>query len=197
VGRRGRLPNHDFAAMDKIWEKQMASQTAATHGVREGGGTYNLHPRIPAGGGNLALLLLEEGKRNVTIEPGDHVAAVFLGGVALGISLLWRGTSPVAFAGGFLVGLGLDAAMSIFCFAPSAESIALPSLLAGALSPLIMGVGFDLTGSYRVALRAFFAATLLAAVPMTRLGPYGYRASQPGEKDQIVHVQAEGRPCRI
>jgi hypothetical protein len=61
----------------------------------------------------------------------------------------------VAFAGGFLAGLGLGAAVAIFGFAPSVESIALPSLaslLAAALSPLIMGVGFDLTGSYRVAL---------------------------------------------
>ena len=46
--------------------------------------------------------------------------------------------------------------------------------LAGALGPLIIGAGFDLTGSYRVPLMAFLAATLLAALLMTRLGPYRY-----------------------
>jgi hypothetical protein len=177
------------------------NQATATPCVMEGGGSYNLHTKLPAAGGSLTLPFLEQAVRNVTIEPGDHLAAVFFGGAALGIGLLWLGTTPVAFAGGFLVELGLGTAIAIFCFAPSVESIALPSLpslLAGALSPLIVGVGFDLTGSYRVALRAFLAATLLAAVLMTRLVPYGYHASGPGEKDQIEHVQAEDRrPCRI
>jgi cyanate permease len=41
-----------------------------------------------------------------------------------------------------------------------------------------MGASFDETGSYRVALVTFLAATLVAAVLMTRLGPYRYRACQ-------------------
>ncbi len=56
-----------------------------------------------------------------------------------------------------------------------------------------MGAGFDLTGSYRGPLASFFAATLV--VLMTRLGPYRYRAGEPDENDQIVHVQAKDRPC--
>jgi nitrate/nitrite transporter NarK len=50
--------------------------------------------------------------------------------------------------------------------------------LAGAFGPLIMGASFDRTGSYRVAMVTFLAATLVAAVLMTRLGPYPYRAGQ-------------------
>jgi hypothetical protein len=42
----------------------------------EGGGSYNLHARIPAGGGNLALPLLEEAARNITLERGDEPVVV-------------------------------------------------------------------------------------------------------------------------
>ncbi len=114
-----------------------------------------------------------------------HLAAVFFGGSALGIGLLWLGTTPVAFAGGFLVGLGLGAEVDLIAYLVSRyfglrafgsvySSAFAAFALAGALGPLIMGAGFDLTGSYRVPLMAFLAATLLAAVLMTRLGPYRY-----------------------
>jgi cyanate permease len=69
--------------------------------------------------------------------------------------------------------------------------------LAGAFGPLLMGAGFDITGSYHVPLIAFFAATLVAAVLMTRLGPYRYRAGQQHEDVPIVRLQAEDEPCRI
>jgi MFS family permease len=119
-----------------------------------------------------------------------RIAAVFFGGVALGIGLLWLGTTPVAFAGGFLVGLGLGAEVDLIAYLISRyfglrafgrvySSAFAAFALAGALGPLVMGAGFDLTGSYRVPLIAFLAANLLAAVLMTRLGPYGYRASEP------------------
>jgi hypothetical protein len=121
----------------------MVSLTTDTRGGMEGGGSYSLHARIPAGGGNLASPRLEEAVGNVPIESEDHLAAEFSGDAALGSGLLWLGTAPC------------------------------------------------------VALMAILAATLLAAAFTTRSGPYGYRASGPGEKDQIVHVQAEDRPCRI
>jgi hypothetical protein len=54
----------------------MANQATATHGVMEGGGSYNLHARIPAGGGNLALPLLEEAVRSITLERGDQPVVV-------------------------------------------------------------------------------------------------------------------------
>ena len=44
--------------------------------------------------------------------------------------------------------------------------------LGGVVGPLLMGVGFDLTGSYRVVLSLFVVATLAAAGLMLGLGPY-------------------------
>jgi hypothetical protein len=46
----------------------MANQATATHGVMEGGGSYNLHAKIPAGGGSLALPCLEHAVRNVPLD---------------------------------------------------------------------------------------------------------------------------------
>lgn len=49
----------------------MSATTTSTHGVMEGGGSYNLHARIPAGGGKLALPYLEEAARSVTLGAGS------------------------------------------------------------------------------------------------------------------------------
>jgi hypothetical protein len=49
----------------------MVSQAIATHGVMEGGGSYNRYAKIPAGGGKLAVPFLEEAARNTTLEPED------------------------------------------------------------------------------------------------------------------------------
>lgn len=135
-----------------------------------------------------------------------RIATVFFGGAALGICLLWMGTAPVAFAGAFLIGLGLGAEVDIIAYLTSRYfglrafgeiyGFAFAAFaLAGALGPLIMGASFDLTGSYRLPLIAFLAVTVIAAVLMTRLGPYRYHASEPDQRDQIVPVQAEDRPC--
>jgi SAM dependent carboxyl methyltransferase len=68
--------NHPFAAADKRWEKQMANQETAIHGVMEGGGSYNLHARIPAGGGILALPFLEQAVRNVPLNSGEQPVVI-------------------------------------------------------------------------------------------------------------------------
>ena len=47
----------------------MAPGTTSTHAVMEGGGFYNLHAMIPAGGGNLALPYLEEAARYLVLPP--------------------------------------------------------------------------------------------------------------------------------
>jgi hypothetical protein len=118
-----------------------------------------------------------------------RVAAVFFAGTALGIILLWLGTTPLAFAGAFLVGLGLGAEVDLIAYLISRYfglrdfgkiySFAFAAfVLAGALGPLLMGASFDRTGTYRGALTIFLAATLVAAVLMFRLGPYRYRAGQ-------------------
>ena len=44
--------------------------------------------------------------------------------------------------------------------------------LGGVIGPLLMGLGFDSTGSYSFVLGIFIVATLTAAGLMTRLGPY-------------------------
>jgi hypothetical protein len=58
--------------------------------------------------------------------------------------------------------------------------------LAGAFGPLLMGAAFDRTGTYHTPLMAFVAATLGAAMLMTRLGPYRYRAGQQDENEPIL-----------
>jgi hypothetical protein len=51
--------------------EQMSAATIPTHGVMEGGGSYNLHAKIPAGGGNLALPYLEKAARSCTLRSGS------------------------------------------------------------------------------------------------------------------------------
>jgi hypothetical protein len=54
----------------------MANQATAVHGVMEGGGSYNLHAKIPAGGGVLALPFLEQAVKSVTLESGDQPVVI-------------------------------------------------------------------------------------------------------------------------
>jgi cyanate permease len=44
--------------------------------------------------------------------------------------------------------------------------------LGGVVGPLMMGFGFDRTGSYGTILAVFVFSTLAGAVLMSRLGPY-------------------------
>jgi MFS family permease len=124
-----------------------------------------------------------------------RLAAAFFGAAALGIGMLWLGSASVAFAGAFLVGLGLGAEVDLIAYLTSRyfglrafgkvySSIFAAFGLAGALGPLMMGAGFDRTGSYRGPFIVFLAATLLACFLIARLGPYRYRASKPHKSDQ-------------
>lgn len=129
-----------------------------------------------------------------------RVAALFFAGAALGIGLLWIGsTVAILFVGALFVGLGLGAEVDLIAYLVSRHfglrafgrvysSAFAAFALAGALGPLIMGAGFDLTGSYRGPLASFFAATLVAAALMTRLGPYRYRASEPDDNEQVLRL---------
>jgi MFS family permease len=139
----------------------------------------------------------------------SHVAAFFFGGATVGIGLLLIGsTLSIVLIGAFLVGLGLGAEVDIIAYLVSryfglrsfAEIYSLifgAFALAGAFGPLLMGVGFDFTGSYHAPLVVFFVATLVAAMLMTRLGPYRYRPRERDETEQVLPVQAEGQPFRI
>jgi MFS family permease len=112
------------------------------------------------------------------------VALTFFCGAALGFLLLWSGvTGALAFLAAFLVGLGMGAEGDIIAYLVSRYFglIAFSEIygyafaaftLGGVVGPLLMGIGFDSTGSYRPMLGVFVFASLIAAALMTRLGPY-------------------------
>jgi hypothetical protein len=49
----------------------MSAGMMSTQGVMEGGGSYNLHAKVPAGGGDLALPYLEKAAQSCALSPGD------------------------------------------------------------------------------------------------------------------------------
>ncbi|HKZ79482.1 MAG TPA: MFS transporter [Pyrinomonadaceae bacterium] len=114
----------------------------------------------------------------------SYVAVFFFLGAASGILLLWNGViGGWAFVAAFLIGMGMGAENDIVAYAVSRYfglraygeiyGYALISFaLGGVVGPLLMGIGFDRTGSYRLVLGVFMLATLLGAGLMTRLGPY-------------------------
>jgi MFS family permease len=121
---------------------------------------------------------------------GPYVAMLLFIGVAIGIALLWAGAGGgLTLMAAFLVGLGMGAEADIIAYLTS-RYFGLRSFgliygflfatftLAGALGPVLMGVGFDHLNSYRAPLLFFLAATLVATALLTRLGPYVYRAGE-------------------
>lgn len=112
------------------------------------------------------------------------VALAFFCGAALGFVLLWSGVTGIfAFIAAFLIGLGMGAEGDIIAYLVSRYFglLAFGEIygyafaaftLGGVVGPLLMGIGFDSTGSYRFVLGIFVLASLSAAVLMTRLGPY-------------------------
>jgi MFS family permease len=112
------------------------------------------------------------------------VAVCFFCGATLGFILLWSGVTGVpAFVAAFLIGLGMGAEGDIIAYLVS-RYFGLRAFgeiygytfaaftLGGVVGPLLMGMGFDSTGSYGLVLSAFVIASLIAAGLMTRLGPY-------------------------
>lgn len=109
------------------------------------------------------------------------------GAAAFGIALLrTSAASGLVFLAAFLIGLGMGAEVDIIAYLTSryfglrafgeVYGYAFASyILAGALGPWLMGLGFDRSGSYGSILVGFLLATLLAPVLMTRLGPYRFR----------------------
>jgi MFS family permease len=133
---------------------------------------------------------------------GGRVALAICLGAALGIALLATGgAGRLALAGAFLVGLGMGAEVDIIAFLMS-RYFGLGSLgatmgfafaafvIAGGLGPLLMGVAFDHTGSYRVPLAAFGVAAIAAAALATRLGPYRF-AAPPDDARRPARMPAE------
>lgn len=116
-----------------------------------------------------------------------RVAMCIFGAAAFGIVLLRTAVGTrLVFLAVFLIGLGMGAEVDIIAYLTSRYfglrafgeiyGYAFASYtLAGALGPWLMGLGFDRSGSYGSILVDFLLATLLAAVLMTRLGPYRFR----------------------
>jgi MFS family permease len=135
---------------------------------------------------------------------GPYVAIGVCGLSALGIALLWIGAAGVpALAAAFLVGLGLGSEVDVIAFLMS-RYFGLRSLgkthgfafaafvLAGGVGPLAMGFAFDRSGSYRVPLAGFFAATLVATMLLARLGPYRF-----GVRGVETHVAAPAKAIEL
>ncbi|HWP43169.1 MAG TPA: MFS transporter [Blastocatellia bacterium] len=114
----------------------------------------------------------------------SYVAACFFFGAGLGIFLLWTGVSgALAFVAAFLVGMGVGAEGDIITYQVSRYFglrafgeiygyVLITYTLGGIIGPLVMGIGFDSTGSYRLILGLFLLATMAAVGLMMRLGPY-------------------------
>jgi MFS family permease len=122
-----------------------------------------------------------------------YVAVAFFCGSALGVVLLWSGLGGgLAFVAALLVGFGQGAEFDILPYALS-RYFGLRALgeiygyafaaitLGAALGPFVMGVSFDATGSYSLALISFAVASFTAAGLMAWLGPYriGEAAAEP------------------
>ncbi len=115
-----------------------------------------------------------------------HVALCLFGAAACGIALLRMGAaSGLVLLAVFLIGLGMGSEVDIIAYLVSryfglrafgeVYGYAFASyVVAGALGPWLMGLGFDHSGSYGSVLVGFFVATLLAVVLMTWLGPYRF-----------------------
>jgi MFS family permease len=130
-----------------------------------------------------------------------QLASILFAVSASGIALLLLGDRIAAFAGAFLVGLGLGAEVDLIPYLVSRyfglrdfgkvySSLFAAFALAGAVGPLIMGAGFERTGSYIRPLVGFFFAILLATVLMTRLGPYRFRPRE-SKDDYLKHKVAQ------
>jgi len=114
----------------------------------------------------------------------SSVALCFFCGTALGLLLLWSGvTGTAAVIAAFLIGLGMGAEGDIIAYLigryfglrafSEIYGYAFGAFTLGGVSgPLLMGRGFDATGSYSLGLGVFVVVTLIAAGLMTRLGPY-------------------------
>jgi sugar phosphate permease len=113
-----------------------------------------------------------------------YVAIGFFCGAALGSFLLWGGAAGgLASIAVVLMGLAQGAEFDIMAYMVSRYfglrafgeiySYAFAAFtLGGVIGPLLMGVGFDFTGSYQLVLGTLVGAALMAAGLMTRLGPY-------------------------
>src|SRR5215472_2576245 len=61
--------NRETGELQKKRGEQLSTATISTHGVMEGGGSYNRHARMQAGGADLALPYLEAAAQSLALPP--------------------------------------------------------------------------------------------------------------------------------
>lgn len=134
---------------------------------------------------------------------GPRVGVFVFAAAAFGMALLWTGvTGTPALVGAFLLGLGFGAEGDMIAYLLSryfglrdlgvAFGFAFGSLiLASGLGPPIMGFAFDAAGSYRTPLAGSFIACLIAAVLMSRLGPYRFMVTPAANDPAGVQAGVE------
>jgi MFS family permease len=113
-----------------------------------------------------------------------NVAVCFFAVAGLGILMLWAGVAgALSFVAAVLLGVGIGAEgdimpylvgryFGLIAFGEIYAYVLAIYTLGAVFGPLLMGVGFDSTGSYYSVLGPFLLVTLAGAVLMTRLGPY-------------------------
>lgn len=119
-----------------------------------------------------------------------YVAVILFCGAALGVLLLWGGASEaLAFAAAILIGLGMGAEGDLMAylvgryfglraFGEIYGYVLAIYTLGALLGPVLMGLNFDLLGSYHPILEIFVLVTLLGAGLMVRLGPYAWEPAE-------------------
>ena len=119
-----------------------------------------------------------------------YVAAAAFAGAAVGLGLLWGGsTGPVVFVAAVLIGLALGAESDIMPYLVSRYFgiramgtlygiIFSAYTLGAAAGPYLYGVGFDRTGSYQWPFACACGVSLLAAAGVLMLGSYSPASQQ-------------------
>ena len=115
-----------------------------------------------------------------------YVAVVFFLAPLAGIIVLLSTSKPEGAAiATILVGMGIGAEVDLIAFLLS-RYLGMRSfgeiygyffsifMLGAGLGPLMMGISFDRTGSYKLMLLCFAAALMFASLPLLRLGAYAY-----------------------
>jgi len=112
------------------------------------------------------------------------VAACLFFASTMGLFFLWSGVPGfLPFVAAFLIGVGQGAELDIIpymvsryfglqAFAEIYGYLFAVFTLGGVVGPMLMGMGFDATGSYGLILGVLAIGTLVAVGLMTRLGPY-------------------------
>ncbi|HUE82486.1 MAG TPA: MFS transporter [Pyrinomonadaceae bacterium] len=114
----------------------------------------------------------------------SYIAIWFFGGASVGILLLWGGAAVfLSVVAAVLLGLGNGAETDVMAYQMSRyfglrafseiySYILAAYTLGGVVGPLLMGISFDSTGSYRLILMIFIVAILVSVGLLLRLGPY-------------------------